>query len=181
VWQQAEQVAGVDMYDSDLRIELFITDVDGTLTDGGMYYTAQGEYMKRFNTRDAMGLSMLRHAGVEVGIMTTENSEIVLRRAEKLKIRHVFIGVQDKLAKLKTLCETLGVSLSNVAYVGDDVNDIEVMRSVGLSFAVSDADNRILDVAHIRLSKDGGQGAVREASEWVLARLSEAPGHNTSV
>jgi YrbI family 3-deoxy-D-manno-octulosonate 8-phosphate phosphatase len=154
------------------EIRLFVTDVDGTLTDGGMYYTARGEYMKRFNTRDGMGLSMLRDAGVEVAIMTSENSEIVLRRAEKLNITHVFVGVEDKLAQLKELCESLEVQLNRVAYVGDDVNDLDAMRNVGLAFAVADADLRVLDVANMRLSKSGGEGAVREAAEWILARLT---------
>lgn len=160
---------------SGLNIKLFVTDVDGTLTDGGMYYTAQGESMKRFNTRDGMGLSMLRRAGVEVTIMTGEDSEIALRRAEKLKITYVFTGIQDKLAQLKKLCETLNIPLGSVAYVGDDVNDLEVMRNVGLSFAVADADARVLEVANVQLAKRGGEGAVREAAEWILSRLSETP------
>lgn len=160
------------MSDSGLEIKLFVTDVDGTLTDGGMYYTAQGEYMKCFNTRDAMGLSMLRQAGVEVAIMTSEDSEIVLRRAEKLEVTHVFVGVQDKLAQLRELCERLKVPLSRVAYVGDDVNDLEVMQNVGLAFTVADADSRILEGAHVRLLRCGGQGAVREAAEWILSRIS---------
>lgn len=160
------------MSDPGSEIKLFVTDVDGTLTDGGMYYTAQGEYMKRFNTRDGMGLSMLRQAGVEVAIMTGEDSEIVLRRAEKLKITHVVIGVRDKMAPLRALCETLNVPLSCVAYVGDDVNDLEVMRNVRLAFAVADADPRVLKAAHVRLSKRGGEGAVREAAEWILSRIS---------
>ena len=153
------------MGDETACIRLFVTDVDGTLTDGGMYYTAQGEYMKLFNTRDGMGLSMLRDNGIELAIMTSENSEIVLRRAEKLNITHVFIGVEDKLAQLKELCERLNVPLSSVAYVGDDVNDLQVMQNVGLAFAVADANFRVLEAAHVQLSKCGGTGAVREAAE----------------
>jgi len=157
------------------KIKLFVTDVDGTLTDSSMYYNSQGEYMKRFNTRDGLGLSMLREAGVEVAIMTSENSEIALRRAEKLNINHVFLGVPNKLEQLKQLCETLNVPLSSVAYVGDDLNDLEVMRNVRIGFAVADADFRILKVAHVRLSKRGGEGAVREAAEWVLSHGLCAP------
>lgn len=157
-------------------IRLFVTDVDGTLTDGGMYYTADGEYMKLFNTRDGMGLSMLREAGIEVCMMTSENSEIVTRRAEKLEIARVFLGVRDKLAQLTALCQELDLPLTQVAYVGDDVNDLEVIRNVGLGFAVADADSRVLDAANVRLSKQGGAGAVREAAEWVLERVRQPLG-----
>ena len=157
-------------------IKLFVTDVDGTLTDGGMYYTADGEYMKLFNTRDGMGLSMLREAGIEVCMMTSENSEIVARRAEKLNVTRVYLGVRDKLAELTALCQELDLPLTHVAYVGDDVNDLDVIRNVGLAFAVADADSRILDAANVRLSKRGGKGAVREAAEWVLERARQRRG-----
>jgi len=159
-----------------LDIRLFVTDVDGTLTDGGMYYTANGEYMKLFNTRDGMGLSMLREAGIEVCMMTSENSEIVTRRAEKLEITRVFLGVRDKLAQLTSLCQELKLPLTRVAYVGDDVNDLDVIRNVGLGFAVADADSRVLDAAKVRLSKRGGAGAVREAADWVLAKAHQRLG-----
>ena len=153
------------------KIKLFVTDVDGTLTDGGMYYTDQGEYMKLFNTRDGKGLNMLQEAGVQVAVMTSEHSNIVLRRAEKLNVRHVFIGVKDKLAQLTELCTELQLPLASVAYVGDDINDLEVMRTVGLAFAVADADRRVLEAAHIRLLRPGGAGAVREAAECILSGI----------
>ena len=157
-------------------IRLFVTDVDGTLTDGGMYYTADGEYMKLFNTRDGMGLSMLREAGIEVCMMTSENSEIVARRAEKLNVTRVFFGVRDKLAQMTALCQELNMPLTHVAYVGDDVNDLDVMRHVGHAFAVADADSRVLEAANVKLSKRGGEGAVREAAEWVLERARQRLG-----
>ena len=156
-----------------LDIGLFVTDVDGTLTDGGMYYTADGEYMKLFNTRDGVGLRLLQEAGIDVCMMTSENSEIVARRAEKLNVTRVFLGVRDKLAKLTALCQELDLPLTRVAYVGDDVNDLDVMRNVGLAFAVADADSRVLEAANVRLSKRGGRGAVREAAEWVLERRTQ--------
>ena len=157
-----------------LDIGLFVTDVDGTLTDGGMYYTADGEYMKLFNTRDGVGLRLLQEAGIDVCMMTSENSEIVARRAEKLNVTRVFLGVRDKLAKLTALCQELDLPLTRVAYVGDDVNDLDVMRNVGLAFAVADADSRVLEAANVRLSKRGGRGAVREAAEWVLERRTQS-------
>ena len=152
------------------KIQLFVTDVDGTLTDGSMYYTADGDYMKQFNTRDGMGFELLRNKGVDVAIMTGEDSQIVLRRAEKLKISRVFIGIKDKLTQMKTLCEEMDISMSSVAYIGDDVNDFDVMKHVGLSFAVADASSEILAVADVTLTKEGGKGAVREAAEWIITR-----------
>ena len=156
---------------SAVKIGLFVTDVDGTLTDGGMYYTADGEHMKLFNTRDGMGLSMLREAGMEVAIMTSEESEIVTRRAEKLHIGRVYMGVSDKLVQMRALCRELDMPLSRAAYIGDDVNDLGVMQQVGLAFAPADADWRVREAAHVLLATRGGHGAVREAAEWVLARL----------
>jgi YrbI family 3-deoxy-D-manno-octulosonate 8-phosphate phosphatase len=106
-------------------------------------------------------------------MMTSENSEIVTRRAEKLEITRVFLGVRDKLAQLTSLCQALKLPLTRVAYVGDDVNDLDVIRNVGLGFAVADADSRVLDAAKVRLSKRGGAGAVREAADWVLERARQ--------
>jgi YrbI family 3-deoxy-D-manno-octulosonate 8-phosphate phosphatase len=157
------------------RIRLFVTDVDGTLTDGSMYYTAEGDHMKRFNTRDGMGLEMLREIGVEVAIMTGENSDIVLRRAEKLGISRVYIGIKDKLSRMKALCEEMDIPLSAVAYAGDDVNDLEVMKNVGLSFAVADATRVVFEGASVKLTRDGGRGAVREAAEWIIANQGPGP------
>jgi YrbI family 3-deoxy-D-manno-octulosonate 8-phosphate phosphatase len=154
---------------SDLAaIKLFITDVDGTLTDGGMYYTAQGEHMKRFNTRDAKGLELLRRAGLTVAIMTQERSEIVLARAAKLKIDNVFIGVSDKLSCLRELCARLGLDPRQAAFVGDDLNDLEIMRAVGVSFAVADAAPKVRRTATVILTRPGGHGAVREAAEHLI-------------
>jgi len=152
-----------------VKISLFVTDVDGTLTDGGMYYTAEGEYMKRFDTRDAKGLERLRAAGVEVAIVTQEASPIVLARAAKMGLARVHIGERDKLGRVKAICAELGIDLAAVAYVGDDVNDLEVMAAVGRSFAPADAQPPVAEAASVRLTRAGGHGAVREAAEWVLA------------
>lgn len=158
------------------RVKLFVTDVDGTLTDGGMYYTAQGEHMKRFNTKDGKGLELLRRAGVAVAIITQERSEIVLRRAEKLQVDDVFIGIRDKVACLRELAARQGVDFQEIAYVGDDVNDLEVMAAVGLSFAVADAAAPVRQGATVLLATPGGHGAVREAAEWVLAHQEPVAG-----
>lgn len=163
--------AGEGLVGREASIRLFVTDVDGTLTDGGMYYGVEGELMKRFNTRDAMGLQLLRDAGIAVAIITAEDSAIVLRRAEKLRISDVVLGAQDKLTELRQICDGHDIELSQVAYVGDDVNDLEVMRAVGVSYAVADAVPAVQEVADLVLSKGGGFGAVREAAERVLAAL----------
>lgn len=151
-------------------IKLFVTDVDGTLTDGSMYYTVSGEYMKRFNTKDGMGLGMLKDTGIEVAIVTSESSDIALRRAEKLNIDHVYVGVRNKLRQVNLLCSEIGVTLAETAYVGDDLNDLEVMKCVGLSFSVRDANAAVVKLANVNLKTRGGDGAVREAVEWILER-----------
>ena len=103
-------------------IRLFLTDVDGTLTDGGMYYTSTGDTMKKFNTRDGMGLQLLQRAGVKVGIVTSETTEIVTRRAEKLGLDYLVQGKRDggKLAAALEICASMGITMSQVAYIGDD-------------------------------------------------------------
>ncbi|HCG91173.1 MAG TPA: HAD family hydrolase [Dehalococcoidia bacterium] len=155
------------------NIALFITDVDGTLTDGGMYYSSQGEVMKKFNTKDAVGLRLLQEQGIIIAIITGEDSDIVRARALKLKIQHVYCGIYDKLAILNSLCEQLNIDSQNVAYVGDDLNDTEIMKAVGLSFAVGDAEKTIKEIAHINLERLGGYGAVREAANYILEHHNE--------
>lgn len=150
------------------RIRLFATDVDGTLTDGGMYYTESGEYMKRFNTRDAKGLELLRKAGVSVAIITQENSPIVLARARKMQIEHVYLGAADKVRVLEGLWRELNIKPEETAYVGDDVNDLAAMEKAGLSFAVADAEPEVVSEAKVHLVRAGGHGAVREAANFIL-------------
>lgn len=161
------------MSDPAARVRLVVLDVDGTLTDGAMYYTAQGDHMKRFHTRDGMGIAMLQRAGLHVALVTGEDSPIVLRRGEKLKVPFVLLGVEDKATAVKDLCAKLGLGLHEVAYVGDDVNDLEVMGRVGLAFAVADAHERVRAAAHVVLQRRGGEGAVREAAERILAARRE--------
>ncbi len=153
------------------KIKLFISDMDGTLTDGGMYYTANGEIMKKFNTRDAVGLRLLQEHNITIALITGEDSDIVRSRANKLNIELVYCGITDKVAVLKQLCTELNIEPQQVAYVGDDINDFEIMQNVGLSFAVSDAESLILNVATIKLAKSGGAGAVREAANYLLENI----------
>lgn len=151
------------------KVKLVAMDVDGVLTDGGMYYSEDGEVMKKFNTRDGMGIGLLRENGIMSAIITQEESEIVLKRAEKLKVEHVYIGIQDKCQVMRDLVEQLNIGYDEVAYIGDDLNDLNVIKMVGLSFAPSDAVPEVKRVVKHVLSRKGGEGAVREAIDFILA------------
>lgn len=150
-------------------IKMFLTDCDGCLTDGGMYYSEAGDELKKFNTKDGMGISNLRNAGIITGIITGEISEAVRRRADKLHINELFLGVKDKLSVAKALCDTYNLSLDEVAYVGDDINDLELIKAVGFGCAVSNAMQVIKDAADYVTSHRGGDGAIREVTDHILA------------
>lgn len=153
------------------RITLVLTDCDGVLTDNSVYYSASGEEMKRFSVRDGMGVERLRNAGIQTAIITRESSLSVKRRAEKLKLTHFFLGVHDKHSQLGgILCRT-GTVLDQLAYIGDDVNDLEIITAVneaGLTAAPDDAMPEILSSVHYRCSAAGGHGAFRDFVEWIL-------------
>jgi YrbI family 3-deoxy-D-manno-octulosonate 8-phosphate phosphatase len=150
------------------RVRLLVMDVDGVLTDAGMYYGEAGDELKKFNTRDGHGIAMLHAAGLRTAILTRERTEIVLRRAEKLRIGAVRVGVEDKLAALTELLDERGLSFDQVAYIGDDENDFEVLCRVGLAAVVQDATRRPRAVAHYVARARGGEGAVRELCELIL-------------
>ena len=159
------------------EVKLFLTDVDGCLTDGGMYYTAEGEVMKRFCTYDGMGMVCLQQAGIPCGILTSENSMIVKARAEKLKLKYLYLGVGSKvnpdcLTKLQAaqqICAELGISLGEVCYVGDDINDVELLSHVGYPCCPLNARPEVLSIPGIHVLKTpGGQGAIREVTDRIL-------------
>lgn len=153
------------------RIKLVATDVDGVLTDAGVYYSDSGEVMKRFSLRDGMGVERLRDDGIETAFITRENSTLVARRAEKLKIRLCYLGVRDKAASLPTLLAEAGASAGEVAYIGDDVNDSAIMAAIapaGLVAAPADAFAPVLRNVHYRCAQPGGHGAFRDFAEWIL-------------
>jgi N-acylneuraminate cytidylyltransferase len=150
------------------KIKLVGMDVDGVLTDAGMYYTERGDELKKFNTRDGMGVALVRQAGLKTAILTRESTEMVERRGAKMRIDHVFIGVTDKLTCMRQLVAELGLSLEQVAYIGDDVNDYELLAHVGLAVAVKDASRLPKSVAHLVTEAKGGEGAVRELCEIIL-------------
>jgi len=151
------------------KVRLLCVDVDGVLTDAGMYYGPDGEVLKKFNTRDGLGLARVRAAGVAVAIISGEDSAIVHARAAKLQIGDVFSGVSDKLGAIRDLCRRGQYALEDVAYIGDDLNDLAAMECVGLACAVADAADPIKAVAHYVTQRRGGDGAVREVCELIIA------------
>lgn len=150
------------------NITWVFTDVDGTLTDGSVYYSPQGELLKKFSLRDGTGFFLLRQAGIKVGIITGENSPIVEQRAKKLNVDKLILGGVPKVTKLKDFLDSEGLTFDNIAYVGDDLNDIKLLRFCGLGFAVADADPRAKDAADIVVSKSGGNCGFRESVESLL-------------
>lgn len=153
------------------QIKLFLSDVDGTLTDGGMYYSEKGDELKKFNTRDGMGVQLLREAGIKTGIITSENTEIVANRAKKLKIDFLVQGKRDggKLAAAQEICDQLGITLNEVAYIGDDINCRELLEAVGLAACPADANAIIKNIASIKvMNRNGGEGCVREFVDCIL-------------
>ena len=150
------------------KITHVVLDVDGVFTDGSITYTKDGEHTKSFDMRDGMGLEILRQFDIEVVIMTSENSQLVAKRMEKLKIEHVFLGVKDKYTLLKNIVTKADISLSNVAYVGDDINDLTNICSVGWSLAPNNATDIVKSNADVVLSKNSGSGAIREACQFVM-------------
>lgn len=154
-----------------LAIKMFVSDIDGTLTDGGMYYSENGDEMKRFNTRDGMGFGMLRVAGIKTAIVTSEERELNRRRAEKMKIDYLVQGKRDggKLSAVSEIAKELGISLEEVAYIGDDVNCIDLLSSVGYAACPADACTKVKEVSGISvMSKKGGEGCVREFVETII-------------
>lgn len=153
------------------RLKLVLTDSDGVLTDTGVYYSENGEAFKRFSIRDGMGVERLRVAGVETAIITGEKSESVRRRAEKLQMPHLYLGVKDKRQKLESILEETGLTTAQIGYIGDDVNDLGIIDAVaggGLTAAPSDAIPIVLTMVHYRCALPGGQGAFRDFAEWIL-------------
>ena len=150
-------------------IRLIAFDVDGIMTDGGLYLSDSGEEFKRFNSLDGHGLKMLKASGVELAIITGRTSRCVEQRAHNLGITHLYQGAADKLAAIQTLLAQLKLPLNATAFMGDDVVDLPVMLRVGLAISVPDAPQGVRDRAHYITQRDGGHGAVREACELLMS------------
>ncbi len=153
-------------------IRLLVLDVDGVLTDGRLYFGPRGEALKVFHVRDGLGIKQLSRAGVEIAVISGRSSLAVTRRCRELGIERVVQGVDDKLAVFNSMRAELELSASVCACIGDDSPDVPVMREVGLAFAVADAHPDARNVAHYVTSLPGGQGAVREVCDRLLAGRS---------
>jgi 3-deoxy-D-manno-octulosonate 8-phosphate phosphatase (KDO 8-P phosphatase) len=150
------------------RTKLFIVDVDGTMTDGKIYIDAQGNEIKAFYAHDGSALNLLQQAGIRIAFLTGRDSPAVAERAKELGIEEVHQGVSDKIAVLTSLLEKYNLNLDEVAFIGDDFNDLPIMRQVGYSFAVANARETVKEFAHFTTSAEGGGGAVSEAAVKIL-------------
>lgn len=148
--------------------KLILTDIDGVWTDGGMYYDQTGNEWKKFHTYDSAGVLFAHQNEIPVGIITGEDTEIVARRAAKLKIDYLFQGVKNKLEVAENLCKQLNISLDEVAYIGDDLGDIELLKNVGISAAPNSAPEYVKKYSQMVMTKNGGEGVFREFVEKIL-------------
>jgi 3-deoxy-D-manno-octulosonate 8-phosphate phosphatase (KDO 8-P phosphatase) len=157
-------------------LKLVLTDNDGVLTDTGVYYSDNGEAFKRFSIRDGMGVERLRRIGIETAIITGEQSGSVKKRAEKLKMPYLYLGVKDKLGKLDDILQETGLATAQLGYIGDDVNDLEIIAEigkVGLTACPSDAMPIVQKAVLYKAKATGGNGAFRDFAEWILTLRSD--------
>ena len=159
---------GMEEKDDVQEIKMFLTDCDGCLTDGGMYYSEKGDELKKFNTRDGMAFKLLREKGIITGIITSENVELNKRRAEKLKLDILETGCTNKVETIKKLCKERNIATENVAYVGDDINDLEVIKMVGLGCCPADAVAVVRNAAKVITKAKGGEGVIREVVDVIV-------------
>ncbi|MDR3713564.1 MAG: HAD-IIIA family hydrolase [Puia sp.] len=160
---------GGDLKEKAKKIKLLLTDVDGVLTDNGVYYSERGEEMKRFSIRDGMGVERLRkEAGIDTGFVTGETSPSVVRRAEKLSIKELHLDIKDKSGRLEEILAAKGLRWEEIAYIGDDVNDLQVLKKAGVSACPKDAMPDVSAIVDYTCSRMGGYGAFREFAEWLI-------------
>ncbi|MEG0297888.1 MAG: HAD-IIIA family hydrolase [Clostridium sp.] len=150
------------------NISLIALDVDGTLTDGKIYYDNNGNEMKAFNAKDGMAIAQAGKNGLYTAIVTGRKSEIVEKRGQELGVKYIVQGAHNKLIVIDNIVKELGINRENVLFIGDDINDLEVMRSVGLSGCPKDAVEEVLNISDFIASVNGGDGAVREIIEAIL-------------
>ena len=150
------------------KIKLVATDIDGVWTDTKMYYTNDGEFMKSFSSYDGMGVELLQKENFIVCILTSENSKIVKARAKKLNIQEVYVNEKQKLLRIKYLAEKYNINLDEIAYIGDDINDLEILKAIGLSAMPSSSPILNMITPDIITNKKGGDGAFREFIDYIL-------------
>ncbi len=176
-WYMAEallthQVSSKILGDRCKAIKVVLTDVDGVLTDGGMYYGENGEELKKFNTKDGKGFELLQKAGMVVGIISQEDSPATAARARKLGLDIIEVGTTNKMHVLEALLAKRGLQIEAVAYLGDDLNDLEILRRVGLSACPADAQESVLGAVHYRCRRTGGSGCFRELADLILSETT---------
>lgn len=148
--------------------KLILTDIDGVWTDAGMYYDNDCAELKKFNTYDSAGVLFAHHLNIPVGIITGENTNIVKRRSEKLKVDFLYLGCKDKVSVTQELCDKLGITMRDIAYIGDDLNDIRLLSLVGWRGVPVSAPLYVRSLANVSLTKKGGEGVFREFVEAIL-------------
>jgi 3-deoxy-D-manno-octulosonate 8-phosphate phosphatase (KDO 8-P phosphatase) len=153
-----------------VSIELIVLDVDGTMTDSHITYSEKGDEIKSFNVKDGLAIASWRKLGKQVAIITGRNSTIVARRAKELHIEHFYQGIHNKKEVLETLLEKLDLSMDNVASIGDDLNDLQMLKASKISFVPRDASVYVDKIASVILSKKGGDGAIREMIEYLIIK-----------
>lgn len=159
----------MNLVDKAKKIKLLLTDNDGVLTDTGVYYSEQGEELKRFSIRDGMGVVRLREiCKIETGIITGEKSGSVKKRAEKLQLKHLYLGINNKSIELDKILLSNNLLPENIAYIGDDVNDIEIIKRAGLTASPNDAMDEVKEIVDYICKNKGGNGAFREFAELII-------------
>jgi 3-deoxy-D-manno-octulosonate 8-phosphate phosphatase (KDO 8-P phosphatase) len=153
-----------------VSIELIVLDVDGTMTDSRITYSETGDEIKSFNVKDGLAIASWRRLGRQVAIITGRSSKIVARRAQELRIEHFYQGVHNKREVLESLLEKLDISMENVAAIGDDLNDLSMLKAAAVSFVPRDASAYVDKIADVVLTKKGGDGAVREMIEYLIKK-----------
>ncbi|MCQ2520928.1 MAG: HAD hydrolase family protein [Lachnospiraceae bacterium] len=151
------------------NIKLVATDCDGCLTDAGMYYSENGDELKKFCTRDGVGFNLLKEAGIITAVITGEDVTLNERRFAKLKVDEYFPGAKDKLPIMQSLCEKYGITMEQVAYIGDDIGDVELLKAVGFSIAPADGQIEARSVVDYVTEAKGGEGVFREVARMILA------------
>ena len=150
-------------------LKLLSLDTDGVLTDGGLYYTDDGEELRKFNVKDGMGMKRAQAAGVKIAIITASSTPSIAHRGNRLGVDYVFLDCEDKLQTLVRICDEMGIDLDQVGHVGDDLNDLPVLHAVGCPMTVADATDEAIEAASFVTRKNGGEGAVREICDLTVA------------
>ena len=151
------------------KIKIVLTDVDGVLTDGGMYYSSDGDIMKKFHARDGMGIAVLKRNGIPTVIITKEKNEIVKKWTSKMNVDKLFQGIKKKELLLPKLCNLYNLNKENIAYIGDDVNDLEIMKKIGFSVTPKNGNIEVKKIANHISKINGGEGVLREVCDLLIS------------